>query len=294
MTRDRVDERPFVAVRAHTYPCIALWRARKFIYVVEYERGIRVNKIRTEVFDREYELLHPHVNGSPDPSQEYNVQEAAKKYLNWGSYAGITEVASNALQTILNRKGNTDMSNIESAAATQGEAKVPAPEALGAALAKGANGKTAPKKASTKNGTTPAAKKAGKAIVTPAPKKNAKPAAKKNAKPAAKPTKKEAAKPAKKEAAKPAAKEKLTTKAAKPTKPKADGRGRPSSLDLEMRIKVIYTEGNPRREGTGQAYLNWPVIKRYDGKTVGAYKAAGGKLDNLRGDIARGHVKLVK
>ena len=276
MTRDRVDERPFVAVRDHTYPCIALWRARKFIYVVEYDRGIRVNKIRTEKFDHEYELLHPHVAGRPDATQEYDVQKAARKYLDWGSYAGITEVASNALYTIINRTGDVDMSTIESAAATQGEVKVPAPETLSAALAKGANGKTAPKKASTKNGTTPAAKKAGKAIVTPAPKKDAKPAPKS---------------PAKKDA-KPAAKEKLTTKIAKPAKVKAEGRGRPSSLDGDLKIKVL-VEGNPRREG-GQGYANWPVIRRYDGKTVEAYLKAGGKADNLRSDVARGNVKLVK
>lgn len=91
------------------------------------------------------------------------------------------------------------------------------------------------------------------------------------------------------------AKKPLTTKApaAKKAAPKAEGRGRPSSLDKSLTIKVL-CEGNPRREGTGQAFLNWPVIAKHDGKTVEKYLAAGGKADNLRGDIARGNVKLVK
>lgn len=287
MTRDRVDERPFVAVRDKTHPAIVLWRARKFVYAVEYDNGIRVVKLRAEKFDREYELLHARVNGTVDEATEYDVQVAARKYLDWGAYAGITEVAERALKTILNRKGSTDMSNIEKDATTQGDTKVPTPAALGDALAAVAT----PKKASTKNGTTPEAKRASKVQVTPTKEKEmAKPAAKKEA-PAKKAT------PAKKEAPtkKATPEKKLTTKApAKKAAAPASGRGRPSSLDPLLTIRVLVEKGvNPRRVG-GKGYVNWPTIAKCDGKTVGKYLELGGNASNLQTDIARGHVKLVK
>ena len=283
MSRDRVGDRPFVAVHERTHPCIVLWRARKYVYAIGYDRGIRVSKISADKFDREYELLHPHVNGSPDEEKEYDVQVAARKYLDWGSYAGMTEVAERALHTIINRTGSTDMSNIEQATATQGDVKVPTPAALGDALA----AIPTPKKASTKNGTTPEAKRAGKAqTTTPSKEKEmTKPAAKKTA-------------PAKK--ATPAKKEAPTKKATPEKKPAAKkdsserGRGRPSSMDPLLTIRVLVEKGvNPRREGSN-GYENWAAIAKHDGKTVGKYLEMGGRADNLRTDIARGHVKLVK
>ena len=280
MSRDRVGERPFVAVHERTHPCIVLWRARKYVYAIEYDRGIRVSKINADKFDREYELLHPHVNGAPDEEKEYDVQVAARKYLDWGSYAGMTEVAERALHTIINRNGSTDMSSIEQATATQGDVKPPTPAALGDALAAVAK----PKKASTKNGTTPEAKRPSKAQIT---------TLKENVVPKT-PAKKEGparkATPAKKEA--PA--KKLTTKAPAKKAAPSSGRGRPSSLDPSLTIRVMLEKGvNPRREG-GKGYANWPTIAKCDGKTVAKYLEMGGNSGNLQTDIARGHVKLVK
>lgn len=278
MSRDRVGERPFVAVHERTHPCIVLWRARKYVYAIEYDRGIRVSKINADKFDREYELLHPHVNGAPDEEKEYDVQIAARKYLDWGSYAGMTEVAERALHTIINRNGSTDMSNIEQATATQGDVKVPTPAALGDALAAAV---AKPKKASTKNGTTPEAKRASKAqVTTPTKEKEmTKTPAKKTA-----PAKKDA--PSKKAA--PAKKPSIKKE------PAERGRGRPSSMDPLLTIRVLVEKGvNPRREGSN-GFENWATIVKHDGKTVGKYLEMGGRADNLRTDIARGHVKLVK
>jgi hypothetical protein len=224
------------------------------------------------VFKPYYVITHDDNRKVETPPEQggkpYDIQVAASKYLKWGSYAGITEVAERALNKIIN--GEYNMSTIDSDTSKQGEVKVPSAKSLGDALAKATK---TPKRASTKSGTTAAAKKPGKVVKTAT-----KPAAKTAAKPAAK----TAAKPAAKTAAKPAAK----------TVSKGNGAvGRPSGLDGTKTLKVLVEE-NPRREGS-QGYDNWKIIKRYDGKTVEGYLAAGGGSNHLRWDLDHKNVKLV-
>ena len=258
MSRDRVLQ-PYVAMD-NTYLAIVLLTGPKHVHFVTYDRGIRVLRRSRETFEAVfkpyYVITHDDNRKVETPPEQggkpYDIQVAASKYLKWGSYAGITEVAERALNKIIN--GEYNMSTIDSDTSKQGEVKVPSAKSLGDALAKATK---TPKRAGTKSGTTAAAKKPGKVVKT-------------------------ATKPAAKTAAKPAAK----------TVSKGNGAvGRPSGLDGTKTLKVLVEE-NPRREGS-QGYDNWKIIKRYDGKTVEGYLAAGGGSNHLRWDLDHKNVKLV-
>lgn len=290
-TRDRV-EHPVVLCNAHRETAIQLFKARTYSYLCRFDRGIRVDKVRSERVERDYVPLHYYEDGHPGP-KPYLPEDAARRFLNWGLTAGITEVAERALHNII--KGVKDMSNVETATEKQGDTRIPAVGELGAALAKAVVGK-----ASTKKGTSAAAKRPSKAKTVKV-EEGPKPGPTPNG--AGKPTTKgtdvkktTSSKPKAATKAKPAAKKtasgkpKAATKA-KPSAKKEKGNGRPTTLDTDKTIKVV-AEENPRREGS-KGYQNWAVIKRYNGKKVGAYLDAGGRADNLRKDISRGNVKLV-
>lgn len=273
--------KPYVAVD-RTYIAIVLWLARKYAYFVAYDRGVRVVRKPLTWFNETYKPLV--AAGVP-----YSVQVAARKYLDWGSRAGITDVATQALNNIL--KGKLDMSDVENTSSTQGEATTKGPAApsagaLGAALASATTKKDKPSKksksSSTKNGTTAAAKRPSRAKTSTPVKETV--MSKKTASTAT--TKKAPAtsKPGKSKKAASAAK-------AKPNGNAATDRGRPSTFDVSKTIKVV-AEENPRREGS-KGYENWAIIKRYDGKTVEGYLKAGGGTDHLRWDINHKNVKLV-
>ena len=265
MARDKV-EAPAAVIRVRDRVTgIRIFRGTKFSYVVMLKSGIRVVKISNETLYQDWSTLHQHKDGQPDPERVYKVQEAARKFLDWGTNAGITEVAERALKSIVNGKGVTEMN--EAAVSKQPDiAPKPGPTPSTAKVDKAL---ATAKKASTKNGTTPAAKAPGK--VTPT-------------KPAAK-GKKDA--PKGKTPAKPEPK----GKKASPKENGAKG-GRPSALDKSKKIKVVEKD-NPRREGTA-VWENYELIKKYDGKTVEQFAANKNALmDSLAKEVKLGRVKLV-
>jgi len=64
-----------------------------------------------------------------------------------------------------------------------------------------------------------------------------------------------------------------------------------SVIDPSKYISGIATD-NPRREGS-KGYDNWKLVRRFNGKTVEDYVAAGGLITHLRWDVIHGNVKLV-
>lgn len=290
MKRGKAEvDNPIVVVNELMETAIRLFREVKHTFFVHYDgsKGIRISKQNPERFERTYKPLYVYVNGVPDEQKPYNPQDAARRYLSWGNYAGITEVAYRALQNILI---GAKMSTTESDVSNQQESRVPTTEALGEALDKASKPEKA-KKASTKNGTTAKSKRPSKAVAVAI--EPAKPQQPKKEKDMA--TKATKSKTSTKKATKPA---KTIAKKAGPKSnaKKANGAAKParkarSSFDTDKKIKVL-VDGNPRREGS-KGYDNWSKIKRYDGKSVSAYLESGGRPDNLRTDINRGHVKLV-
>lgn len=87
--------------------------------------------------------------------------------------------------------------------------------------------------------------------------------------------------PAKKATPKPAEKK------AKGAQANGDAR-HTSDADKIIEVKV---DSNPRRAGT-QVFENFKLVKRYNGKTLGKYLKAGGRLDMIRDDIERQYVAL--
>lgn len=94
----------------------------------------------------------------------------------------------------------------------------------------------------------------------------------------------------------PAKKEKKeAAPAKKATKAKANGErdpGRPSNADPTKIINVKVKE-NPRREGS-MVYENFKLVLKYNGKPLGKYLDAGGRLDMIKDDILRKYVALGK
>lgn len=159
---------PYVVVDYHRNTGIFLLRGRKFVRIVGRDPHFRLRRIPLREFDEDWKPLHYYSNGVPT-AVPYDIQAAARQYLEFGKNAGITEGALRCLKTIL--EGSLDMSVVESAQTQESESlakasngAIPKMEDLGDALNK-ANGKT--KKASTKNGTTAAAKRPSKAKAVP-------------------------------------------------------------------------------------------------------------------------------
>lgn len=55
--------------------------------------------------------------------------------------------------------------------------------------------------------------------------------------------------------------------------------------------KIRFRGKNPKREGS-DAFARWELLKKYDGKTVAEFLAAGGNPTTLRNAVKRKHVKL--
>jgi hypothetical protein len=296
---------PYVVVDDNRNTGIFLLRGRKFVHLIMRDPHFKLQRVETREFDTEWRPLHYYSNGAPGETP-YDVQTAARRYLEYSRNAGATETALRYLTDIA--EGKYDMSSVESAPSDKQDAvitNIPKMEKLDTALAKAA------KSTSTKGGTTAAAKRPSKAKVVSPPNgagasAGASPgsngsstssdkekdmqarthtAASKSKTPAAVVMK--GAK-GKKTPPKPAAKK----TPAKPATKKADGAPAAPRMDTSLKIQIV-AEDNPRREGS-QGYDNWKIIKRYDGKTVEAYLNAGGGSNHLRWDVQHGSVKLVK
>jgi hypothetical protein len=287
----RVEGSPFCVIeRATASTGLVVFVGRRYVYIICHDRGIRVANFDREEFNQRFRPLYHHVDGAEDPTKPYDIHTAARRYLDWGNSAGITNVAADTLRVVLQDK-EPDMSHVETQVASQTEPALPVPSTkeVKAALAKAKKNGAAAKakkeavpKNSTKNSTSPEAKRPSKATKTVAPGKETA-----NAK-AMRATREQLTKDDNKKASK-------ATKSEKPGKKAAaskDGaRGRPSNIDGTKTIKVE-VEDNPRREGSG-GHDNWLIIKKYNGKTVEAYLKAGGNANHLRWDISHKNVKLV-
>jgi hypothetical protein len=160
------DNRPTALLRPRDRATgIRVLRGHKFSHVVMFDGGIKVVKLLNDVVYRDWSVLHIYREGRPDPEKVYKVQDAARRFLNWGKTAGITESAERALKEILSREGTMNQNAKE---VTKANEPKPGPTPSAASV-KDAAKKTA-EKATTKNGTTAAAKKPGK-VAVPKPEK---------------------------------------------------------------------------------------------------------------------------
>jgi hypothetical protein len=170
MGQQRYTTKPYVVVDVNRNVGIFLLRGHKFVSVLRRDPHFAIRRLSFHDFDTEWQPLFYYTNGAPS-GVPYDLQSAARRFLEYGRNAGITEGALRCLNNIID--GELSMSGVEAQQSKESETIIPPSsnsgegipkmENLADALGK-ANGKT--KKASTKNGTTAAAKRPSKAAVS--------------------------------------------------------------------------------------------------------------------------------
>lgn len=296
-------DRPYVVVNEHRDTGIMLVRGRKVVRVLGRDPYFRIQRVPLRDFDTEWKPLHYYQNGSPS-EQPYDLQEAARKYLEYSRNAGITGSALRCLNEIL--EGRYTM--LEEAATSSDESVVtPAPskssavpkmDGLSDALKKAASGKTP--KSSTHNGTSAAAKRPSKATTVQAKSANGSTSTEKEkdmqarTSKTAKTTKTNGAvvmktKPGKepKVASKKKAPAEKQPAAKKPKKAAAPERGRAPSVSDDA--VLTYVAENPKRKGT-DAFRKFAVYKK--GMTIGEVVKKNVDRADVNYNLKRGFIKI--
>jgi hypothetical protein len=293
-TKEKI-ERPYVAVDFQRHITVVLFRGPEHVYHAGHNgRDIRISRTPCRTFDSEFHAL------TLSENMPYPVQKAARKFLDWSKYAGITDAAHRVF-TQLSSNRELSMSSVEQEVSAQPDAAAATPNA--AVVAAAVEKKT--RKSSTKNGTTAASKRAGKAVSLPpasVASATAKPAAKaattKESTMAAKKASKKVAKTSKpNKTGKPAAKKAAAKtpvkaaakKAGKPNK-KTNGSadtGRAPSIPDDYIISKV--QENPKREGT-DAFTKYSKYKV--GMTVGAVLAKNVDRADMNYNVKRGFVAV--
>lgn len=301
--------RPYVVVDSHRNTAIFLLRGRKFVHLIGRDPHFRVQRVEFREFDTEWRPLFYYSNGAPG-EVPYDVQTAARRYLDYCRNAGTTETALRYLTDIA--RGKYDMSTVESAPSSEEKKDVVIPkmEKLETALANA----TKSTSTSTKNGTTAAAKRPSKARSVHPPASNGSststtkeqdmnaatrtatasksktPAAvvmkgaPKSAAKKAPAAKKPAAKKSPPTAKKPAAKKSAAKKSAAK---KSNGHGRaPKFSDDSI---ITFVAENPKRAGT-DAYRKFAQYKK--GMRIGDVVKKNVNRADVNYNIARGFVKV--
>jgi hypothetical protein len=298
--------KPYVVVDGNRNTGIFLVRGRKFVRIIARDPHFRIVRMTFDAFDGNYRPLTQYSNGAPS-GVPYDLQTAARKYLEYGRNAGITEGALRCLKDIIIR-GNISMTTVESAQRqeeTVTSSNVPKLEKLSDALSKassknGADAETSKQKKAAKarkngdasapsnggsnstqeNSMNAAARTATKskskphgAVVAKSVKGDKiagekKPAASKKA-PATKKT--------------PVAKKPATTKKAAAT----DGRGRSPKINDEA--VLTYVADNPKRKGT-EAFRKFAVYKV--GMKIGDVVKKNVDRADINYNLERGFIKV--
>lgn len=294
------SEKPYVVVDGHRNTGIMFLRGRKVARIIARDPHFRILRVPLREFDEEWKPLCHYSNGAPNSSTPYDLQTAARRYLEYSRNAGITESALRCLNEILEGRYNMLEEAASSASdaiiqpAVSKSAVVPPMGSLSDAL-KGASKKTP--KSSTKNGTTSAAKRPSRPTTVEAKSADGTISKEKDMqartantakskKPAAAVVMK--AKPDKVASAKkkaPASKQ----PAVKKPKKTADGApGRAPSISDDAVLTFVAAE-NPKRKGT-DAYRKFAVYKK--GMTIGEVVRKNVDRADVNYNLKRGFIKI--